>query len=518
MAAFGFLGAAARQYGINQLQQLSYDDQKATVDYKQAMAQQMQASAAQTRAHVQASQQVSAFLQSESAKDNASMQTPLDAAKRYDQASSMYLQAGDMEGAKEMMALAKGKRSEAMDQATAVQQQKAQAHEDAATAALDYKANPSKENAQKLADASLKAGFNPAQIPKDDAGFDAWLNNMQTAGMTSKQRLEFTEKQNEFKQKQMETEQHHRETEQAHRDSMAQTAAFREQTFELRREAMAARKAEADARAPTQKDMTDPETGQPMKYEWDPSGKLDGKRDQTNKGWVQVGDKALGERAQFAVNRTFTSAGEIVRGLTQMSKLPPGTSTSPFKGGQSGDVKQAFLNVGANSLTPTQTQFANANAQGLGNEFANLMAAFGGRMGGEHMQQELQNMATVAPGDTGYTALYKRANAASIVRTYLENLPPQVQKDPRAKALHAALDNFGTPEQALELARKGGFNGNVSEAKARKDYDKLLADSKKAAKNVDITAVDMGLPGAGSGGASAGEAAGLPAGWSVKEH
>lgn len=505
MALGGFLGTLANQVGQNIVYGQEQADRQATIDYKKAMATQMQASAAQAQAHVQASKDVQAYMQSQQQQDQATYTDPLKSAKLYDGAADIYLRTGDMDGAKEMMALAKGKRDEA---AKAFEQQQTLDHQNKEAAAVDaqnFQADPSEENARKLRESAVKAGFDPTKIPTTKDGFDAWLNNVQTAGMSAKERMEFAQKKKDQDDRRAETERQHKEQAELRRLQLQQTAAIQAGNQELRRESLRFREMMAQSNAADRAERA-PKTAEfnGKTYQYDPKNQVEGPRDLGDKNWVQMGEKFTAQQKSGAT-RALASGAELGRQAENMLQFDVGTRSSPFAGAGAHTIKDALVQTGSNSLTPAQIQMFTANGRAQAQELGNLLASSGGRSPNDSQLKELQSIITPQPGDNGWTALYKIANQKEMTLTYLEHGAAAKIYPADVKAIAAKYKDIPSTSEVLAMAKKAGYKDTAG---LQSFGDRL--------STIAAQAQNPGVPSAAPANASS--STGLPAGWSVKAH
>lgn len=504
MALGGFLGTIANQVGQNIVYGQEQADKQATIDYKQAMALQMKATAQQAQAHAQASKDVQEYMKSQQVQDQATYTDPLKSAKLYDGAADVYLRSGDMTGAQEMMQLAKGKREEASKAFEQQQTLEHQAKEQVATDALNFQADPSPENAAKLAESAKKGGFDPTQIPRDPEKFQAWLNNVQTAGLSSKERMEFAQKKLDQDQRREETKRQHDEQDALRREQMKLTAAIQAGNQELRRESIGLRRDMAAAAAAERADRA-PKTAEfnGKTYQYDPNKKVEGPRDLPDSNWVQMGEKFTAQQKSGST-RALASGAELGRQAENMMQFDYSTRSSPFASAGAHTLTDALVQTSSNALTPAQVQMFTANGRAQAQELGNLLSSSGGRSPNDSQLKELQSIITPQPGDNGWTALYKIANQKEMTMTYLEHGAANKIYPADVKAIADKYKGIPSTAEVLAMAKRAGY----------KDTAKLQSFGDRAA-SVMAEAQNPGVPSTAPAGASV---PGLPSGWSVKEH
>lgn len=516
----GFLTNLGLAAGRNILYGQEFQERQADLDLKKQQLQMGQIAMQRAQQQQQSQQAIGQFLATESQKDASNINDPIATSKMYEKAAGLALQSGDFASANTMEELARGKMAEAKEQATLVQQQQQVKKEALADAAQSYTASPSPEAAKDLMRKAVDAGVNPSSIPMPGTPqWGAWVNQQGLASKTAAQRADFVQKAYEMDQNRQEKIREHNDQVQLRQAQMAQTGMLREAmigiqraNLQLRATEIAERHADRAERAPTVKEFAN---GQ---YQYDPSGKMPGDRDLPDQGWVKISDPKLTAQQRTGVSRGSYAASEVARSLGVALKFDPGTTTGPFAHLGAHTPLEALVKVGANKLTPAQYQAMQVNAAGLGNQIASLESALGGRMAAGTQQQHLQDMAIPQPGDSGYTAAYKIANAKELTITALKHLPGNFANSKEGKAQIAQLEAevpFSTT-QIIDMMRK-----DPTTAKSDAAIRQLMNDTAKVKENIREGAANVGggvgLPGFSDTGSGV-SAPPIPAGWSVKAH
>lgn len=187
------------------------------------------------------------------------------------------------------------------------------------------------------------------------------------------------------------------------------------------------------------------------------------------------------------------ATGEALRGLEIISKMPSAQTAGAFAGLHGDGVMSALSRVGGNALTPQSMQLYTVATQGLGMEIGRVLTLGGGRGVTQAQIDEFQSMVQARPGDTEVVAMFKYANAASILKNRLETLPdsPVEKVKGRQDAYIEKLSKIPDPADILALAAK---NPRLAEQLSQAQVDMAGAVSKMA----------------GAGGEPAPK---LPAGW-----
>lgn len=503
----GFLKGLGQEYGGNLVAGQEFQSNALNNQLKQQQLQMGQLALGQQQKQIQTQKDVGDFVNSEVQKDAANITDPTQTSRMYEKAAGIALRDGDFASANTMSELAKGKLQEAKEAAAYQQQQQQVKKEALADSASDFTANPTSEGAADLARKAVAAGVNPTTIPAPGTPqFATWANQQQLASKTASQKADFTQKAYETDANRREKQQEHADNVQLRLEQMRATASNQQANRDLREAMVADRK----QRAPEIRDVSG------SQYQYDPSQSVKGDRDLGDPAWVKIGEKMTSQQ-KTGVSRGSYAAAEVSRSLGKVLQFDPGTTTSPFSHLGAHTPVEALVKVGFDKMTPAQVQSMQVNAAGLGNQIASLEAALGGRMAAGTQQSHLQDMAVPQPGDTGYTAAYKVANAKELTITALEHLPGGFAKTDAGKAQIKELQEsvpFST-DDIIKLMKKDP-NSKKNEGAIRQ----LVMDSGRAKENILEAA-----PGVGGGGSPVPSAApsgpsvpGLPSGWSVKQH
>ena len=242
-----------------------------------------------------------------------------------------------------------------------------------------------------------------------------------------------------------------------------------EETIRNRAEQAAARKAEADARheerAAARADLA---SYREQSLEVRKSA-LDIRRSLAEQKLAQPDGStklsATMERQAVAVTNAANEAGQA---LDRLSKMDFGDTASAFSHLEDPKtVLKALTTTGTNKLTPEKIQMLQANSQLLGLEVAQAMAA--PYKPNKEQISEARKMTEVSQGDTEYTAMYKMALAAAVMRTRLESIPKtDALKEARSHA-EANFSRFPEPDAVYQHARQRGIK-----LKIRKDSETFM--------------------------------------------
>lgn len=362
------------------------------------------------------------FMQAQEEQDALPTAVASDKAQFYSKASQFAASRGDFEASKQMSDLAKGEVDLAAKAQKTQAEAKTLAQEELASAALDAETSPSPEVHARVFKAAVKAGIPPQDIPMPGTPqFATFVKQSQTAASTSKDRLAMTEKVREFDQRQEQQKaeaQQRAEDRRLQRQQIASNQSFQHQmareNLEVRKQladsTIAAREAKATAVKPISATM---------------------------------------ERQATAVVNAANEAGQA---LVRMSGMTSGSTVSAFNHLEDPKtVLKALTTTGTNKLNPENVQMMQANLQMLGLEVAQAMAA--PFKPNKEQISEARRAVEPIPGDTEYSAMYKIALAADVLRTRLEATP---RTDALAGArTHAeeTLGKFPTATQIYEHAK-----------------------------------------------------------------
>lgn len=501
MSFGGFLQGLGLQYGRNLLYGQQYEKEKAQTDYMKSEALIEGTRAQQMQQQIKTQKDLADFISSQEKLDGAEAGQPLNQARMYAKASDLALQHGDMASAKEMMDMSRQASQDAQAQVTAAAKQKAQNQDDLGTAAQSYAANPTPEGAQDVVRKALAAGVDPTTIPLPNSPkWGSWVNSQLLAGMTAKERAEFTEKTADLKARRDQQWQEHKDNVAIREATLQQTAAYREANLALRRDEIASR---AD-KAPKTVDIAG------ATYEYDPQSQVKGDRLASDPRYVKLGQKITATQAGN-IEAIGSAAAEASRNLKQMAQFSVGTANSPFQHLGDHTFTDAIARTATNRLTPEQTQMFQTSSAGLGLELARVATLGAGRGANNAIIHEMQKLVTPTAGDTNLTMAYKLSTAAQIALTRMEATTPPASEGPAAKWKESMdfLKTIPTPEEILKAS---GSRRGQEMSRADQSYQSLMLQI-----NQLESSSTPGLPGNPDSGAGT-NVPPLPAGWSVKEH
>lgn len=472
MALGGFLQQLGQQAGNNILMGQEIAGKQADIDYKQNLV-------AQQKQQMQSAKDMGSFLKQAGLQDAATVNDPAKAAAAYNRASDLAAQAGDFDGAAKMTALAKGKLDEVKSAAEVVQKKQATAKEALATSAEEFATNPTKEGQDALVKSAIDAGVNPATIPvPGTARWGAWVKEQQMAGMSSKDRVEFVQKTAETAQKMEETRQAHRDHEQDVANARADRAMIQAGMRQDRQERERDRQEARAARAPVFHEFSD------GTYQYDPTGKMPGDRKQGDPAFVKVDEVKMTAAQKTGVSKLNASVSEGSRTLKNFGNMDFNATTSPFKDAHENTLLGALTKTGANQLSTQQMQFLNSAGAGLGNQIGLAESAFGGRGPVGSQQQHLEASVTPAPGDTGYTAGFKLANAKEMLLTEIDNAPAAYRNSADAQKRRDEL-NAAVPWSTSDMIKAAKTAGAKKDVASMHDWAEVRAARVQESASVD---------------------------------
>lgn len=421
MGFFDALNAGAGAYFQGQKLIAELDDQKAQTEQRKAQTEGLAIQNQVARIGMDNKKALSDWMRANATEQAGQAATATDLAKQFTNATKFAADRGDFDGAKEMGALASTQIVEAGRQQTQLEKQVQSDREALSTAAQNVQENPTQENHEALFKSALKAGVNPLDIPAiNSPRYDAFLKTSALSAMSGSKRLEYQEKQREFEERQR-AQKEERAARHAEREAQrADTAAYREASLAVRKDLVDIRRNLAD------KALAKP----------DPNSKL----------------SATMERQAVAVVNAANEAGQS---LSRMSKMDFGDTASAFSHLEDPKtVLKALTSTGTNKLAPEKIQMLQANLQLLGLEVAQAMAA--PYKPNKEQISEARKMVEPVPGDTEYTAMYKMALAASVMKTRLEAIPKtEALKEARGHA-EANFAKFPSPDEIYEHAKARG--------------------------------------------------------------
>ena len=386
--------------------QAELENRKQDVELKQ-----QQVAAAKLSA--QASRDAASIIQAGMAKDQSTVTDPTARAKLYTETAGKLAASGSFDMAKKMEDLAKGELDTASKMQEDLLKKGVLAKENLAKAAIDFSAAPTPEGQTALTKAAIDAGYDPTKIPPPNTTeFRAWAKNQQTAGSSSKDVLAAKEKAREFDQKEEERKAEFKSRTEATAAQRAQTAAYQNESLALRKLLLESKMNKTD--------LTAQEKG--------------------------------------TVTAVLGAAGEATRGLEQALKMPVDARMGAFANLHDGTVIDALTKTGTNALTPEQVQLYTSNMGGMALEASRVITLGAGKSANESTIRELQKALVPQQGDTQYTAMYKIATAASIIRNRLEYLPeiPETRGKQRGQLekLQKALAAVPEPDEILQASLK----------------------------------------------------------------
>ena len=263
--------------------------------------------------------------------------------------------------------------------------------EASSTLAADYLANPTPDTAQQLAQAALRAGVAPQAIPLSNSPqFAAFAKSQLGASKDGERRLEHMDKESDIKDKATARAEEFKQREQDRALQRSSIALQREQNNMFKREQLDRLRANDEER-----------------------------RAKAAAG----GPEHLTAQGENTVEGVTAATGEAIRGLRIIGDMSTAEKSSAFAGLHGDGVMSSLTRVGGNVVTPQSSQMYTTATQGLGMEIGRVLTLGGGRGITQAQIDEFQQMIQARPGDTEYTAMFKFANAADILRNRLETLP-----------------------------------------------------------------------------------------------
>ena len=446
-----------------------------------------------TQKEAKAKEDVGQFLSSRMAADTALIQDPIKMAQLQSEASARAYRDGSFALGKELGAESAKSYAEAKNLMAVKAGEKRDSLEDFSKSAMSFEADPQNPAAaEDVVRKAIKAGIDPREIPPvtDAVKFKAFTERHKYDAMSAKETAGFIEKQHEFEQQEADRKERLKQQEAQEKERERKDAADREyknMRLEELRESKANRKAATSAQIKTFGDkqyVHDPEHRYTTPHKSDIPG-------DPGYEWAELADRNLIAREQGGVTRTMQAAPEISRGIRNLKGFAD-TATSPFAALHGDTLLGAFERTGTQAMTPDLVVAYDAAATGLGNEYAGLMAAFGGQMMHAEGQREFQRMISREPGQSNLAAAYKLANGIELLKTYIENVP-MAEHNPRIQKLLKEFDGFKPPEYYLQKmqAAEAKKLGKVQQSK-----DKLQTLGEKSLKEAgkEDKATSNGLP------------------------
>jgi hypothetical protein len=500
MSFGGFLQGLGLQYGRSLMYGQEFEKQKAQTDLLKSEALIEGTRAQQMQQQIKTQKDLADFISSQQQLDGKEASQPLEQARMYQKASGIALQHGDMQSAKEMMDMSRQASQDAQTQVVTAAKQQAMKNEAVGTSAQAYADNPTPEGFNDVVRKAIAAGVNPSTIPVDpnSAEGKAWINTQKLAGMTSKERAEFTEKTADIKARRDEQIQNHRDNIALREATLQQTASYRDAMIGLRREEISSR---AD-KAPKTIDVAG------ATYEYDPQGQVKGDRLASDSRYVKLGQKITATQENNTV-ALGGAAAEAARNIKQMANFHVGTANSPFQHLGDHTFVDALSKTATNALTNEQIQMFQTSSAGLALELSRVATIGAGRGANQSVINEMQKLTTPTAGDTNLTMAYKLSTAAQIALTRMEATPPPSDQSAASKwqETQSFLKSLPTPEQIQNVA---GTKEGHKLASINHTYAQAMVEINKQTGQ-------EGLPGTPDVGAGT-KAPPLPAGWSVVEH
>jgi hypothetical protein len=302
-----------------------------------------------------------------------------------------------------------------------------QQRETMSTAASDYMAAPSTEAAQNLLDKAAKAGVDVSKAPSvSDPKFVSWAKEQEKAGMTSKERAAFVEKQREFDIKAKEIEQKNRDLAQSRREHEANLALlregqqqFRQMQLQMQQERLELQRTEAQRKA-------------------------------EGKG------KGMGVQAEGRLDTQAKMMSEGARSLRSMGQFKIDATASPFMDLKGHELTGAITRLGSNVITPADVQMFSVAGAGVGRAvLVTETLGAGSRAPSEAQIEGMQKTVTPQAGDTKATALYKMATGAAILAAAarVRRTHPDAKVEAAMKEDEAFFASFPNPDAILAASK-----------------------------------------------------------------
>jgi len=376
---------------------------------------------------------------------------------------------GDFEGGKKLMEESKSLVGQAKTLQETQLKESAANQEAMAGAAMDAQAAPTPENLKSLAQAAVKAGINPLDIPNPGTPeMQTFITKLANQGRTVKERVELASKEQERKaqleQRKEEMRMRHEEAEARRRDA----AAAREQSLELRKAMVSI----AAAR-------------------------------ETRQAGSATDGGALSKPMQDSIQKVNQAAPQLAQQFELLGAMSPGVTLAAFsqlKPG--GTVTEALAKAGTTHLSTQEQQLMAATAKGAGIVMGRLIQATeGGRALTQSQQDTLETALTPSAGETSLSAAFKHARMSEEVTSMLEHLPLERMPEWQRKQVEQTRDRFKVPIGSMEILKIAQKSKNPQ----------LLQQVMTASTSVE-KAMSVLQSGAG---AAAPSTPPLPSGWSV---
>lgn len=187
--------------------------------------------------------QIGQQIAAEEAKDNASVQDPMQQAQRYRTAERQFLAVGDFEASTRVGKIADEMVKESKEATEALMKKKQLAKEDLATAANAYISSPSALSSSDLVRAAVAAGVDPLSIPAPGTpAFKTWVEQQTRASMSGAEQVKLAVQERKAADDREQRKEFHADMEEDKRLQRQAIAAQRESTNQLRLSEIEARK------------------------------------------------------------------------------------------------------------------------------------------------------------------------------------------------------------------------------------------------------------------------------------
>lgn len=382
---------------------------------------------------------------------------------------------GDFLGAKTLLEQAKSYESIAKTDAENLQRQQQSQKEDAAKSAINYMEAPSFEGAQAVAQAAVKAGIKPQDIPMpDDPKFVPFVQQLARAPLTSEKVLTMKAAKEEADRKFQERKEEFQTAEKRRLEDSREKAIDRDENRELRREIARGHQALQSQLIEFRRESLR------LQAEKQSSG----------------GTKLTAQQSNI-ISGVTTMVHEGARSLRAISEMAADTRNSPFGDLTGHNVISSLARGGSNVVTPENSQMLAAASSNLGRNVLTAETLGTGRAPTQTQIEDMQK--TVAPqvGDTGYTAAYKLATANAIMLNRLETTPKHADPEVQAKRDEdlAYMRKFVTPEAIYKASKADAKSRQQIERSAKSIGDMMLQMGKAADRpQAPATGIDTSNP------------------------
>jgi len=437
MDFFGLLDQAVGANMAGQRVLADLDDKKADIAMKEQQVANSKAVGAEREKSARNDNALAEWLRSDSALQAGEADAAFDTAQQFVRASKFAAESGDFDGAKKMAELASGQIGVAGKAQIQKDKEDVSTANELSVAAQNALEAPSPENHKVLVQKAVAAGVNPADIPlPGTTEYASFANQAALGAMKGQKRLEFLEKKREFDLRTKERKEQEAERNKDRDEARKDRALARER-------ADADRDANRDIRKALADSVIEARTAKGAAAT---AGGLDAD------GFAVKPSATLERQTMMVVN----AANEAGQALTRMSKMDTGTRIGVFA--HLDDPKsmlKSLQTTGANKLSNEQVQMMQANVQMLGMEGAQAMAA--PYKPNKEQISEMRRVVEPIPGDTGWTAVYRMALTADMMKTRLEAVPKLRSMDHARTSAEKALNNFPSAQQVYEAAKAQGI-------------------------------------------------------------